>query len=92
MTKSRDSATFTAQTLHGRYALMSEKLSIGKKNHGSCVNNESRYRFKYETQCCLGHLGQGVASEKDCVCSVYLVLLSEAVAPLLFLLKYSGTR
>ena len=29
-----------------------------------------RYRFKYETQCCLGHLGQGVASEKDCLCSV----------------------
>ena len=25
----------------------------------------ARYRFKYETQCCLGHLGQGVAGEKE---------------------------
>eukprot|EP00434_Breviolum_minutum_P041433 symbB.v1.2.036856.t1/scaffold5303.1/size28582/1 len=40
---------------------MSEKLSIGNKNHGSCVNNDTgySYRFKHETQCCLGHLGQG---------------------------------
>ena len=40
VTTTTKSATFTAQTLHGRHALMSEKLSIGKKNHGSCVNNE----------------------------------------------------
>ena len=51
-----------------------------------------RYRFKYETQCCLGHLGQGVASEKECLCSVCFFLLSETVAPLLFLLKHSGAR
>ena len=34
-------ATFTAQTLHDLPALMSEKLSSGNKNHGSCVSNDT---------------------------------------------------
>ena len=40
----------------------------------SCKLREQWYscRFEYETQCCLGHLGQCVASEKECPWDVAL--------------------
>jgi len=57
---------------------------------GSTGSKPTKFQ-RNSRKCCLGHLGQGVAGEKECLCSVCLVLLSETVAPLLFLLKYSGT-
>ena len=92
VTTSAKSTTFTAQTLHGRHALMSEKLSIGKKNHGSCVNNEVGTASSMRPSAAWDIWDKVWRAKKDCLCSVYLVLLSEAVAPLLFRLKYSGAR
>ena len=34
-------STTKSATLHDRHALMSDKLSIGNKNHGNCVNNDT---------------------------------------------------
>ena len=74
VTTTTKSATFTAQTLHDWHALMSAEQ--WQQESWKLREQWGTYRFKYETQCCLGHLGQGVASEKECLCSVCLGLLS----------------
>ena len=89
-TTTTKSATFTAQTSHDWHALMSEKLSIGNKNHGSCVNNEVGTASSMRPSAAWDIWDKVWRAKKDVFALFVFFLLSETVAPLLFLLKQTG--
>ena len=69
---------------------MSEKLSIGNKNHGSCVNNEVGTASSMRPSAAWDIWDKVWRAKKDVFALFVFFLLSETVAPLLFLLKQTG--
>ena len=78
----------TAQTLHDQHDRRKWTWQAEHWQEESRKLREKwyRYPFEYETECCLGHLGQGLASEKEMSDSEVGIIgpLKDSMLPCLF--------